>query len=151
MTKTPPRLFYVVMGVQLPSLAALAVLAVFVQAGIWTDGDNLGWPFGVWLSVGAVLASALVRRVGLWTVAPAPPVVFVIVAVGNAAWRRLAEQQSFWGSSKEFVADAIPWFVNGFPWLAASVGASLVVVLVRLVFWGKRKCRSSSTPTAVDG
>ncbi|MGW4209676.1 DUF6542 domain-containing protein [Lentzea sp. NPDC004789] len=116
------------MGVQLPSLAALAVLAVFTQVGIWVDGDNLGLPFGVWMIVGAVLASALVRRIGLWTVAPAPPVVFVIVAVGNAAWRRLA----FWGNSKEFVADAVPWFVNGFPWLAASVGAALVVVAVRM-------------------
>jgi hypothetical protein len=151
MTKTPPRLFYVVMGVQLPSLAALAVLALFTQAGVWVDGDNLSWPFGVWLVAGALLASALVRRVGLWTVAPAPPVVFVIVAMGNAAWRRQPEQQSFWGNSKEFVADAVPWFVNGFPWLAASVGTALVVVVVRLLSGGKRKCRSSSTPTAVDG
>jgi hypothetical protein len=122
------------MGVQLPSFAALAVLAVFTQVGIWVDGDNLGWPFGVWMIVGAVLASALVRRIGLWTVAPAPPVVFVIVAVGNAAWRRLA----FWGNSKEFVADAVPWFVNGFPWLAASVGAALVVVAVRTWSGGTR-------------
>ena len=139
------------MGVQLPSLAALAVLAVFVQVGIWVDGDNLGWPFGVWLVTGAVLASALVRRVGLWTVAPAPPVVFLIVAVGNAAWRRQSQRQSFWGNSKEFAADAVPWFVNGFPWLAASVGAALVVVVVRFVSGGMGKCRSSSTPTAVDG
>jgi hypothetical protein len=139
------------MGVQLPSLAALAVLAVFTQAGVWVDGDNLGWSFGVWLIVGAVLASALVRRVGLWTVAPAPPVVFVVVAVGNAAWQRQTRRQSFWGNSKEFVADAVPWFVNGFPWLAASVGAALVVVVVRFVLGGMGKCRSSSTPTAVDG
>ncbi|RAS62975.1 hypothetical protein C8D87_107123 [Lentzea atacamensis] len=139
------------MGVQLPSLAALAVLAVFTQAGIWVDGDNLGWPFGVWLVTGAVLASALVRRVGLWTVAPAPPVVFLVVAVGNAAWRRQSQRQSFWGNSKEFAADAVPWFVNGFPWLAASVGAALVVVVVRFVSGGMGKCRSSSTPTAVDG
>jgi hypothetical protein len=135
------------MGVQLPSLAALAVLAVFTQVGIWVDGDNLGRPFGVWLVVGAVLTSALVRRVGLWVVVPAPPVVFMIVAMGNAAWRRL----SLWGNSKEFVADAVPWFVNGFPWLAASVGAALAVVLVRMFSGGKKKCRSSSTPTAVDG
>jgi hypothetical protein len=139
------------MGVQLPSLAALAVLALFTQVGIWVDGDNLGWFFGVWLVVGTVLASALVRRVGLWTVAPAPPVVFLIVAVGNAAWRRQVEQHSFWGNSKEFVADAVPWFVNGFPWLAVSVGAAIVVVVVRLLSGGKGKCRSSSTPTAVDG
>ncbi|PWK81771.1 hypothetical protein C8D88_116184 [Lentzea atacamensis] len=139
------------MGVQLPSLAALAVLAVFTQAGIWVDGDNLGWPFGVCLVTGAVLASALVRRVGLWTVAPAPPVVFLVVAVGNAAWRRQSQRQSFWGNSKEFAADAVPWFVNGFPWLAASVGAALVVVVVRFVSGGMGKCRSSSTPTAVDG
>ncbi len=135
------------MGVQLPSLAALAVLAVFAQVGIWVDGDNLGWPFGVWLVAGAVAASAFVRRVGLWTVAPAPPVVFVVVAVANAAWRR----QSFWGNTKEFVADAVPWFVNGFPWLAASVGAALVVAVVRMLPGGKKKCRSSSTETAVDG
>ena len=135
------------MGVQLPSLAALAVLAVFAQTGVWVDGDNLGWPFGVWLVGGAVMASALVRRVGLWTVAPAPPVVFVIVALGNAAWQR----QSWWRSSKEFAADAVPWFVSGFPWLAAAVGAGLVVAVVRMVSGGKRKCRSSSTATAVDG
>ena len=45
-------------------MAALAVLAVFAQVGIWVDGDNLGWPFGVWLVAGAVGASAFVRRVG---------------------------------------------------------------------------------------
>ncbi|HEX8870037.1 MAG TPA: DUF6542 domain-containing protein [Lentzea sp.] len=127
------------MGVQLPSLAALAVLAVFAQAGIWVDGDNLGWPFGVWLVTGAVLASALVRRVGLWTVAPAPPVVFLVLAVGNAAWLRQTQVRSFWGSGKQFAADAVPWFVNGFPWLAASVGAALVVVVVRSVLGGRRR------------
>ncbi len=135
------------MGVQLPSLAALAVLAVFAQTGVWVDGDNLGWPFGVWLVGGAVVASALVRRVGLWTVAPAPPVVFVIVALGDAVWQR----QSWWGSSKEFAADAVPWFVGGFPWLAAAVGAGLVVAVVRMVSGGNRECRSSSMATAVDG
>lgn len=140
-----------VVGVQLPSLAALAVLAVFAQTGIWVDGDNLGWAFGVWLVTGAVIAAALVRRVGLWTVAPAPPVVFVVVALGNAAWDRQARRQSLWGNSKEFAADAVPWFVNGFPWLAAAVGAAVVVALVRVFSWGKRECRSSSTETAADG
>ena len=139
------------MGVQLPSLAALAVLAVFTQVGIWVDGDNLGWLFGVWLVTGALLTSALVRRVGLWTVAPAPPVVFLVVAVGNAAWRRQTQWQSFWGSSKEVAADAVPWFVNGFPWLAASVAAALVVVVVRISGGMKGKCRSSSTRSAADG
>jgi hypothetical protein len=139
------------MGVELPSLAVLAVLAVFAQVGIWVDGGNLGWSFGVWLVLGAVIAAALVRRVGLWTVAPAPPVVFVVVAAGDAAWQRQSTGQSFWGNSKEFVADAVPWFVNGFPWLAASVGAAVVVVLVRTVSGGKWKCRSSSTATAADG
>ncbi|MFS8100252.1 hypothetical protein LFM09_24280 [Lentzea alba] len=139
------------MGVQLPSLAALAVLAVFAQTGIWVDGDNLGWPFGVWLVTGAVIASALVRRVGLWTVAPAPPVVFVVVAMGNAAWDRQAQRQALWGNSKEFAADAVPWFVNGFPWLAAAVGAAVVVALVRVFTWGKKECRSSSTAPVADG
>lgn len=132
-------------------MAALAVLAVFTQAGIWVDGGNLGWSFGVWVVTGAIVASALVRRVGLWTVAPAPPVVFVVLAVGNAAWQRQSQRQSLWGSSKEFAADAVPWFVNGFPWLAASVGAAVVVAAVRVLSGGQGRCRSSSTAEAVDG
>jgi hypothetical protein len=139
------------MGVQLPTLAAVAMLAVFAQTGVWADGDDLGWAFGGWLVVGAIIASALVRRVGLWTVAPAPPLVFVVVAVGNAAWERQSRRQAWWGSTKEFAADAVPWFVNGFPWMASAVGAALVVVVVRVFAGGKRKCRSSSTTTALDG
>lgn len=138
------------MGVQLPSLAALAMLAVFAQTGIWVGGDDLGWVFGGWLVAGTVVASVLVRRVGLWTVAPAPPLVFVVVAVGNAAWQRQSKRHAPWGSIKEFATDTVPWLVNGFPWMAAAVGAALVVVAVRL-FNGGKKCRSSSTETAVDG
>ncbi|MET9231264.1 DUF6542 domain-containing protein [Lentzea sp. NPDC003310] len=142
------------MGVELPSLAALAVLAVlavFTQTGVWVDGGNFGWVFGVWLVSGTLVAAALVRRVGLWTVAPAPPLVFVVVAVGNAAWERQTKRLGFWGNSKEFAADAVPWLVNGFPWMAAAVGAALVVAAVRIVSGGKRKCRSSSIATAADG
>ncbi|SDH36787.1 hypothetical protein SAMN05216553_12058 [Lentzea fradiae] len=139
------------MGVQLPSLAALGVLVVFVQTGVWIDGGNLGWPFGVCLVTGAVVASAFVRRVGLWTVAPAPPVVFVVLAVGNAAWQRQSQRQAMWASGKEFAADAVPWFVNGFPWLAVAVGTAVAVALVRVLSGGKAKCRSSSTGTAGDG
>jgi hypothetical protein len=139
------------MGVQLPSLAAVAMLAVFAQTGVWVGGDDLGWAFGVWLVGGTLVASALVRRVGLWTVAPAPPLVFVVVAAGNAAWERQSKRRAPWGSSKEFAADAVPWLVNGFPWMAAAVGAALVVALVRVFMGGRRKCRSSSTEPAVDG
>jgi hypothetical protein len=139
------------MGVQLPSIAALAVLAVFTQAGVWVDGGDFGWMLGVWLVGGTVVASALVRRVGLWTVAPAPPLVFVVVAVGNAAWERQTKRLGSWGNSKEFAADAVPWLVNGFPWMAAAVGAALVVAAVRLISGGKRKCRSSSIEAVVDG
>lgn len=139
------------MGVQLPSLAALAMLAVFTQTGVWVDGGDIGWAFGVWLVGGTVVASALVRRIGLWTVAPAPPLVFVVVAVGNAAWERQSKRYPPWGSSKEFAADAIPWLVNGFPWMAAAVVAALVVVVVRVFIGGRSKCRSSSIETALDG
>ncbi|MEV6717191.1 DUF6542 domain-containing protein [Lentzea sp. NPDC051208] len=139
------------MGVQLPTLAALAMLAVFTQTGVWVGGGDFGWAFGVWLVGGTLVVSALVRRVGLWTVAPAPPLVFVVVAVGNAAWERQSKRYAPWGSSKEFVADAVPLLVNGFPWMAAAVGAALLVAVVRIVTWGKRKCRSSSIDTAVDG
>ncbi|MFD4670117.1 DUF6542 domain-containing protein [Lentzea sp. NPDC058450] len=139
------------MGVQLPSLAALAVLAVFTQTGVWVDGEGFGWVFGAWLVSGTLVASALVRRVGLWTVAPAPPLVFVVVAVADAAWERQTKRLPLWGSSKEFAADAVPWLVNGFPWMAAAVGAALVVAVVRLFSGGKRKCRSSSIEAAADG
>lgn len=97
------------------------------------------------------MASALVRRVGLWTVAPSPPLVFVAVAVGNAAWDRQSKRQAPWGSSREFAADAVPWLAGGFPWMAAAVGAALVVVVVRLVTGGNGKCRSSSIAAAADG
>jgi hypothetical protein len=139
------------MGVQLPSLAALAMLAVFTQTGVWVSGGDIGWAFGVWLVGGTVVASALVRRIGLWTVAPAPPLVFVVVAVGNAAWERQSKRLAPWGSSKEFAADAIPWLVNGFPWMASAVGAALAVTVVRVFIGGRRKCRSSSIRAAVDG
>lgn len=139
------------MGVQLPTLAAVAILAVFAQTGVWVDGDDLGWAFGGWLIAGAVIASALVRRVGLWTVVPAPPLVFVVVAVGNAAWERQSRRQGWWGSTKELAADAVPWFVNGFPWMAGAVGAALVVAIVRVIGGGKRECRSSSTTAELDG
>lgn len=114
-------------GVQIPSLVALAVMAVFAQVGIWVDGDDLGWPFGVWLVAGALFAAATVRKVGLWVVAPAPPVVFVVLMVGNTAWR----QQNLWGSNKEFAANTVPWLVHGFPWLAAAVGVGVLVALFR--------------------
>lgn len=138
------------MGVQLPSFAALGVLALFTQAGVWVDGGNLGWPYGVFSVAGAIAAAAVVRPVGLWTVAPAPPVVFVVLAVANTAWRRQSLRQAMWGSGKEFAADAVPWLVNGFPWLAASAGAAVVVALVRVFSGGKRKCRSSLTEEAAD-
>lgn len=139
------------MGVQLPSLAAVAMLAVFTQTGVWVGGDDFGWAFGVWLVGGALVASALVRPVGLWTVAPAPPLVFVVVAVGDAAWERQSKRLGLWGSFKEFGADAVPWLVHGFPWMAAAVGAALLVALVRVFMGGRRKCRSSSTEPALDG
>ena len=139
------------MGVQLPSLAAVAILAVFAQTGVWVGGDDFGWAFGVCFVGGAVAASAFVRPVGLWTVAPAPPLVFVVVAVGDAAWRRQSRRLGLWGSLKEFGADAVPWLVHGFPWMAAAVVAALVVALVRVFIGGRGKCRSSSTEPAVGG
>ncbi|GLY53654.1 DUF6542 domain-containing protein [Lentzea sp. NBRC 102530] len=138
------------MGVQLPSLAAVAMLAVFTQTGIWVD-DGFGWGFGGWFVGGALAVSALVRMVGLWTVVPVPPLVFVVVAVGNAGWERQSRRLAWWGSTRELGADAVPLLVHGFPWMAAAVGAALVVAAVRVFSRGRRKCRSSSTAVAVDG
>lgn len=122
-------------GVQLPSLAAIAVMAVLTQVGIWADGGNLGWPFGVWMVAGALFAALTVRRVGLWVVVPAPPVVFVMLMVGNTVW----QQQSFWRSGKEFAANTVPWLVHGFPWMAAAVGAGVAIGIVRTIKSGRSK------------
>jgi hypothetical protein len=114
--------------VQVPSAAAVAILTVLIGMGLVTDGTASSWIFGAWVIAGAVAAATLVRPVGLWIVVPAPPMGLLIVVIGRAAWRR----QPMWGSTKELVAALAPPYLQGFPWLAAAIGAGVAVTAVRL-------------------
>ncbi|XVV05490.1 DUF6542 domain-containing protein [Actinosynnema sp. CA-248983] len=126
----------------LPSLAALAVAGVFAGIGIWVDGEQPGWLFGVFLVVGAVVAAAVVRPVGLWTVVPSPPVLCAALVVGGAALDGK--------SLRELVISSAPLVVRAFPSMAVAVGAGVVVAVVRVggTWW---QSRSSSTRRADAG
>ncbi|MFI9813686.1 DUF6542 domain-containing protein [Saccharothrix variisporea] len=126
----------------LPSLAALAVAGVFAGIGLWVDGEHPGWPFGVLLVFGAVLAAATVRPVGLWTVVPSPPVLCAALVVGGAA---------LGGKSlRELVIASAPLVVRAFPAMVVAVAAGVVVAVVRVggQWW---QSRSSSTRRADAG
>jgi hypothetical protein len=114
---------------QIPSLAALAIMAVFVEIGIQVGDAQLTWGFGFWLVLGVVCAAFLVRPVGLWTVVPAPPLVFLVVVLAKATW----DGRLHWRGGTELATVVAPWLVHGFPHLAAAVVAGLVVTVVRLV------------------
>ncbi|QFZ17331.1 DUF6542 domain-containing protein [Saccharothrix syringae] len=116
----------------LPSLAAVAVAAVFTQAAVWLDGERPGLLFGVFTVFGSVLAAAMVRPVGLWVVVPAPPLLHAALVVAATAAAP--------GASAVLV-------VRAFPHVAVAVGAGLVVAAVRVggKWW---RSRSSSTGRA---
>nr|WP_042184470.1 DUF6542 domain-containing protein [Kibdelosporangium sp. MJ126-NF4] len=105
------------------------MLTVFVGMGLITDGDAVGWVFGLWAVIGAGVAAALVRPVGLWVVVPAPPIVLLIAVAIRTLWRR----QPVWHSLKEVVAEFAPPYLHGFPWLAAAIGVGIGVAVLRVV------------------
>ncbi|MGM1059336.1 DUF6542 domain-containing protein [Saccharothrix sp. Mg75] len=120
----------------LPSLAALAVTALFTGVGFLLDGEQPGVLLGVFMVFGALLATAMVRPVGLWVVAPAPPLLYAGLVVAASA---------LGGSSTgELAVLVAPPVVRAFPHLAVAVGAGLVVAAVRVggSWW---RGRSSST------
>ncbi|ONI72599.1 hypothetical protein ALI144C_41975 [Actinosynnema sp. ALI-1.44] len=104
------------------------MLTVFVGMGLVTDKDVVGWVFGVWVIIGAGVAAALVRPVGLWVVVPAPPIVLLIAVTIRTAWRR----QPVWDNAKELVAEFAPPYLHGFPWLAAAIGVGVGVAVIRV-------------------
>jgi hypothetical protein len=114
---------------QIPSAAAVAVMAVFATLGLSAHGAGLGWSFAVWLITGVVCAAFLVRPVGLWTVVPAPPLVFFALVLGKATW----DGQLHWRSAKELTAVLAPWLVHGFPPVAVAVAVGLLIALLRAV------------------
>lgn len=123
----------------LPSMAAVAVSAVFTVVGFRLDGGQPGLVLGVLLVFGALLAAAMVRPVGLWTVVPAPPLLYAGLVVAVAALRGK--------SLGELAIAAAPPVARAFPQLAVAVGVGLLVAVVRLGgSW--RRSRSSSTARA---
>lgn len=113
---------------QLPSLAALAILGVLTGIGLWTDSADLTWSFGSWLVAGVLVATILVRPIGLWVVVPAPPILFLALVAGTIAWQRFPDL----GGKKEFATAVAPWFVHAFPYLMVALGTGIVVTIVRL-------------------
>lgn len=120
----------------LPTMAAVAVSAVFTAAGIWLDGEQPGWVLGVLMVFGALLAASMVRPVGLLTVVPAPPLLYAGLVVVVAALRGK--------SLGELTILVAPPVVRAFPHLLAAVCAGLLVAAARLggTWW---RSRSSST------
>ncbi|GAA3459121.1 DUF6542 domain-containing protein [Saccharothrix longispora] len=120
----------------LPSVAAIAVTALFTGVGIWLDGEQPGAVLGVLMVFGASLAAAMVRPVGLWIAVPAPPLLYAGLVVAVSALE---------GKSTGKLAILVaPPVVRAFPHLAVAVGAGLVVAAVRVggSWW---RGRSSST------
>ncbi|WP_367131143.1 DUF6542 domain-containing protein [Saccharothrix sp. HUAS TT1] len=117
-------------------MAALAVSAVFTGVGIRVDGGENGLVLGVMMVLGTTLAAAMVRPIGLWTVVPAPPLLYAGLVVGVAAVRGK--------SLGELTVLVAPPVIRAFPHLAVAVGCGLSVALVRVggSWW---RSRSSST------
>ncbi|WP_051771929.1 DUF6542 domain-containing protein [Saccharothrix sp. NRRL B-16314] len=116
----------------LPSLAALAVSAVFTAVAHRLDGGQPGLVFGVLVVSGALLAAAMVRPIGWWTVVPAPPLLYAGLVAGVAALQGK--------SLGELTILVAPPVVRAFPHLAVGVGVGLLVVAARLggTWWGNR-------------
>ncbi|WP_332461478.1 DUF6542 domain-containing protein [Amycolatopsis aidingensis] len=112
---------------QIPTLAALALLALFAGIGLWPDAERPGWVFGVWLTGGALAAAALVRPVGLWTIIPAPAPVTLLLVLLTTLWRGTRES---W-TGKGFLAEAGTSFALTFPSLAIACTAGIGVAGVR--------------------
>lgn len=117
---------------QLPSMAAVAVSAIFTGVGIWLDGEQPGLVLGVLVVFGAVLAASTVRPVGLWAVVPAPPLLYAGLVVAVAALQGK--------SLGELTILVAPPVVRAFPHLAVAVGAGLAVAAVRVggTWWRNR-------------
>lgn len=114
--------------------AAGALLLMFVIAAAGAAVDMLTGPgtlrrvFGISLVVGAALAALVVHRRGLWAVVIAPPLFYVLVSFLSTF---LAPDGVFDSMSK-LGAALIGWLVYGFPEIAFSTGAAVLVAGIRV-------------------
>jgi hypothetical protein len=107
----------------------LAVTGIFLLtlAGCGIDsfvGTGLGLITLVTLAASTATAVLLVRRQDLLTVVVAPPLVFVLVAVVNAALAPSATLNT---------ATMATLLVRGFPTMAAATGVAVLLALFRLL------------------
>ncbi|TFV52484.1 DUF6542 domain-containing protein [Blastococcus sp. TF02A_35] len=112
---------------QLRGVLAVAGIFLLTLAGCGIDsfvGTGLGLITLVALAASTSMAVLLVRRRDLLTVVVAPPLVFVLVAVVNAALAPSATLNA---------ATLATLLVRGFPTMAAATLAAILLALFRLV------------------
>ncbi|WP_104524942.1 DUF6542 domain-containing protein [Blastococcus atacamensis] len=112
---------------KLRGVLAVAGIFLLTLAGCGIDsfvGTGLGLITLVALAAGTAMAALLVRRRDLLTVVVAPPLVFVLVAVVNAALAPSATLNA---------ATLATLLVRGFPTMVAATGVALLLALFRLV------------------
>ncbi|RBY95198.1 hypothetical protein DQ237_16095 [Blastococcus sp. TF02-8] len=112
---------------KLRGVVAVAGMFLLTLAGCGIDsfvGTGLGLITLVALAASTSMAALLVRRRDLLTVVVAPPLVFVLVAVVNAAVAPSATLNA---------ATIATLLVRGFPTMAAATVAAVLLALFRLV------------------
>lgn len=118
-----------VLGV--PPLAAVGLALLLTALGVFIDilrVGTLGWIFSVLFFVGCVLAIVWVRRRSMFAAVVQPPLLLVVVV--SVVVLLVATPAS--GVAETVLLVGAP-LVNGFPTLAVTTGAVLVVAVVRLV------------------
>lgn len=108
-----------------PLAVGLPVLgAVFDE----TANGGIGRGFAVCAVLGTLLAAWFCGPAGRWWVVTAPPVLVLgLTAVAELLWHG----DKYRG--KALATGAVRWSVHAFPVIACSIGAALLVIVVRTV------------------
>ncbi|WP_329564914.1 DUF6542 domain-containing protein [Kitasatospora sp. NBC_01266] len=112
--------------------AVALLLTALPLAGALGDeaaGPGLGLVFALCAVLGTAAAAALATRAGWWWVLAAPPPVVLAAWAGGELLGDSAKYQG----SKALATGAVRWLVHGFPVMAESIGAALLVIVVRIV------------------
>ncbi|MDH6576903.1 DUF6542 domain-containing protein [Kitasatospora sp. MAP5-34] len=97
-----------------------------------TIGSGIGMVFAVCAVLGTALAALVSSRPGWWWVVTAPPIIVLALTAGAEMVVHGAKYQG-----KALATGAAGWAIHGFPVMAATVGAALLVVLIRIVKDGR--------------
>ncbi|MDH6121265.1 hypothetical protein ABH930_000045 [Kitasatospora sp. GAS204A] len=107
----------------------LVVLPLVGALGDEAMGPGLGLLFQLCAVLGTAGAAALATRAGWWWVLAAPPVVVLVAWAGGELLGDSAKYQG----SKALATGSVRWLVHGFPVMAESIIAALVVIVVRIM------------------